>query len=378
MAERAQDRQLAAGDQACPGYSGHHFQRSATCCISDRGAAADRAVCRDCGRASISFIVCDGFLGHGVSGDHPEDPETREDRATPLAWINTQLDFPIRSIPINNAGHSYINYKDSRVVGYEDQVKTDKDRKARSAMIENGKLAPEVFDKAFSETPKAFYPQAEKDLDACLETIGKLDAFCDEKLEDDSPGFGKIKTALTEVRQVVHQLLEKKREKEPDPVEAAPVEEAATGRGRRPKAARKARRSSRRALVLRWSASLPTAGRLSAASLRRRRFCASGSRSVPRLIYCCAGCAGASCAARRAWWTVRCSKRRRRSFASRSSGWRWPRNGPSCSKPANRRWRSPAAARGSICSGCRWRRVPRWARSTCPSLPRSSRSCARC
>ena len=157
----------------------------------------------------------------------PADPETREDRATPLAWINTQLEFPIRSTPINNAGHSTINYKDSRAVGYEDQVKTDKDRKARSTMIENGKLPPEIFDKAFNETPKAFYAQAEKELDACLELVGKLDALCDEKLEDDSPGFGKIKTALTDVRQIVHQLLEKKREKEPDPVEVAPVEEAA-------------------------------------------------------------------------------------------------------------------------------------------------------
>ncbi len=157
----------------------------------------------------------------------PSDPETREDRATPLSWINTQLEFPIRSTPINNAGHAYIHYKDSRLVGYEDQVKTDKDRKSRSTMIENGKLAPEIFDKAFSETPKAFYLQAEKDLDTCLETVARLDAFCDEKLENDSPGFGKIKTALTDVRLVVHQLLEKKREKEPDPVEAAPVEAAA-------------------------------------------------------------------------------------------------------------------------------------------------------
>src|SRR4051794_28309597 len=157
-----------------------------------------------------------------------EDPETREDRATPLAWINTQLDFPIRSTPINNAGHSYIAYKESRVVGYEDQAKTDKDKKGRAAIIAGGKLSPEVFDKAFNETPKIFYAHAEKEIDACLELVAKLDTFCDEKLENDSPGFGKIKTALTEVRQVVHQLLEKKREKEPDPVEAAPVEEVAT------------------------------------------------------------------------------------------------------------------------------------------------------
>jgi type VI secretion system protein ImpA len=162
----------------------------------------------------------------------PEDPETREDRATPLAWINSQLDFPIRSAPINNAGHSTINYKDSRTVGYEDQAKTDKDKKTRATMIANGKLAPEVFDKGFNETPKAFYAQAEKDIDASLEIVARLDAFCDEKLESDSPGFGKIKTALTEVRQAVHQLLDKKREKEPDPVEVAPVEaETAEGAG---------------------------------------------------------------------------------------------------------------------------------------------------
>ena len=162
----------------------------------------------------------------------PEDPETREDRATPLSWMNIQLDYPVRSTPLNNAGHSYILYKESRAVGYEDQVKTDRDKKTRSTMIAEGKLQPEIFDKAFNETPKAFYAQAEKELDTCLELVGKLDAFCDEKLENDSPGFGKIKTALTEVRQVVHQLLEKKREKEPDPVEATPVEEAAaTGEG---------------------------------------------------------------------------------------------------------------------------------------------------
>jgi type VI secretion system protein ImpA len=157
----------------------------------------------------------------------PEDPETLEERATPLSWINMQLDLPVRGVPINNAGHSYIKYKESRAVGYEDQAKTDREKKLRSTAIAEGKLEPEIFDKAFSETPKAFYAQAEKDLDASLELVAKIDALCDEKLEDESPGFGKLKTALTEIRLVVHQLLDKKREKEPDPVEAAPVEETA-------------------------------------------------------------------------------------------------------------------------------------------------------
>ncbi len=44
-----------------------------------------------------------------------------------------------------------------------------KRRSARKEKIESErKLPPEVFDKAFTETPKAFYLQSEKDLDGCL------------------------------------------------------------------------------------------------------------------------------------------------------------------------------------------------------------------
>jgi type VI secretion system ImpA family protein len=145
----------------------------------------------------------------------------RELRARPLAWIGTQLDFSIRSTPIVESGYSYIAYMDSRAVGYENQVTTDKGRKARSIMIEGGHLVPEVFDRALSETPKAFYIQAEKELDASLEILANLDRFCDDKFENDSPGFGKLETALTDVRRVIHQFLEKKREKEPNPAEEA-------------------------------------------------------------------------------------------------------------------------------------------------------------
>jgi len=149
----------------------------------------------------------------------------RELRARPLNWVGSKLDLPLRSIPITNAGHSLLIYKESRLIGYEDQVKTDKDRKARNAIIESGKIAPEVFDKAFAETPKAFYLQAEKDLDASIEALASLEKYCDEAFEDDAPAFGTLKTALTDVRHTVHQLLEKKREKEPDPVEEEPVAE---------------------------------------------------------------------------------------------------------------------------------------------------------
>jgi type VI secretion system protein ImpA len=154
------------------------------------------------------------------------EDDDRELRARPLTWLGTMLDFPLRSVPLNSAGHSWFLYKESRLVGYEDQAKADKEKKARSKMIEEGKLAPEVFDKAFGETPKAFYLQAEKDLDASQAALETLEKYCDEAFGDDSPSFGKLRTAITEVRHTVHQLLEKKREKEPDPVEEVPVEAA--------------------------------------------------------------------------------------------------------------------------------------------------------
>src|SRR5277367_3612288 len=60
----------------------------------------------------------------------------RELRARPLNWLGSKLDLPVRSTPICNAGYSLIIYKDSRLVGYEDQIKNDKDRKARTALID--------------------------------------------------------------------------------------------------------------------------------------------------------------------------------------------------------------------------------------------------
>jgi type VI secretion system protein ImpA len=151
----------------------------------------------------------------------------RELRAKPLAWIGSMLDFPLRSVPVANGGYSWFVYKDSRVVGYEDQAKTDKERQTRSDLIEAGKLPPEILDKAFAETPKAFYLAAEKDLDACLEALDGLEKYCDESFKDDAPAFSKLKNGLTEVRQTIHSLLNKKRETEPDPVEVIPVAAAA-------------------------------------------------------------------------------------------------------------------------------------------------------
>jgi type VI secretion system protein ImpA len=143
-------------------------------------------------------------------------------RAKPLSWLGSSLEIPVKSIPLVTSGHSWLKYQESRTVGYEDQPRSDAEKKKRAKLVEEGKLPPEAFDKAFAETPKMFYAQAEKDLDDCLACLRDLDKLCDEKFGDEAPSFSRLKSSLEEVRHTVHALLEKKREIEPDPVEAPP------------------------------------------------------------------------------------------------------------------------------------------------------------
>ena len=150
-------------------------------------------------------------------------------RAAPLEWIGLKLEDPVRSSPLNREGHGWHQYSQSRALGYEDQAKDNNAKKKREKSIAEGKLPPEVFDKSFTETPKAFYVDLEKQLDASLARLTELTAICDEKFGNDAPSFGKLKTSLEEVRHVARGLLAKKRETEPDPVFEQPVEEAAGG-----------------------------------------------------------------------------------------------------------------------------------------------------
>ncbi|MDE3136166.1 MAG: type VI secretion system protein TssA [Acidobacteriota bacterium] len=168
----------------------------------------------------------------------PIEDGDAELRAAPLEWLGSALLISLKQVPLTNAGHDWLKHKESRTVGYENQVQGDKEKKEREKKIAEGKLAPEEFDKAFIETPKAFYAKAEKDLDASLATLVSLDELTTEKCGDVAPSFTKLKEAIEEVRLTVHTLLDKKRETEPDPVEEVPVEaaegDAAGGEGARP------------------------------------------------------------------------------------------------------------------------------------------------
>ena len=176
------------------------------------------------------ITLCHGLVNNFWDTLNPplEDGD-EEPRMAHLEWVGSALEIPLKSVGLNREGHDWFKYKESRTLGYEDQVKADKDKKLRAQRIADGKLAPEAFDKAFVETPKAFYLQSEKELDRCLKALADLDELCGQKFTSSRPTFAKLRNGLEEVRHVVHPLLEKKRETEPDPVEEVPVEASAEG-----------------------------------------------------------------------------------------------------------------------------------------------------
>ena len=98
-------------------------------------------------------------------------------RATPLQWVGTNLILPLRSVPLNRAGNGWLDYTESRKIPLEEQADTEEKANARRVALAEGKLAPEVFDKSFTETPKPFYAGAETALDECGKLVESFRCF---------------------------------------------------------------------------------------------------------------------------------------------------------------------------------------------------------
>ena len=177
------------------------------------------------------LVLCHGLVEKFWDTLYPElEDGDASSRGAPLGFVGSKLDIPLRLVPVvEKAAYNLLTYQQSRDVGYEDQAKSDDAKKKRAAVVKEGKLTPEIFDRAFEETPKKFYAQAEKDLDGCIEILTELKKACDPKFGEEGPAFGRLETALVASRHLIHGFLEKKREKEPDPVEVVPTAEGAPG-----------------------------------------------------------------------------------------------------------------------------------------------------
>lgn len=152
---------------------------------------------------------------------HPEiEDGDAEMRAAPLGYIGVGLDGAVRMAPLSRSGHDLLQYRASSKVPTEAEARDDSEKQTqRERAVSEGRLTPEEFESGFASTPKAWYKAHAADLAGCLETLGELEAFGDERFGlEAAPGYKQLKEALAEVGRAGRELLQRKLELEPDPV----------------------------------------------------------------------------------------------------------------------------------------------------------------
>jgi type VI secretion system protein ImpA len=125
----------------------------------------------------------------------------------------------LRNAPVTKSGLNVLDYRDSRILGYEADASTSEKLAARNDAIQRGKVTAEDFDKSFAATPKDFYATTEAILTDALTQLDEIERFHEEKYGNDYPNLGKLRSALEEEKVLFTALLNEKRINEPDHVE---------------------------------------------------------------------------------------------------------------------------------------------------------------
>lgn len=136
-------------------------------------------------------------------------------RATPLEWVGSRLDEPLRKVPLTRSGLDWRKYKESRSVPSEADAEGNESKlQTRTDAISEGKMPPEEFDQAVLATPASLYDEWMQQLDACLEAQQQLNQLCEEKFGDIAPNFTGLRKSLEEVKQTLRVLVTRKKEVE--------------------------------------------------------------------------------------------------------------------------------------------------------------------
>jgi type VI secretion system protein ImpA len=175
-------------------------------------------------RGALDMLV--GMLEQHWDHLYPEiEDGDLEMRAAPLEWLGLKLELPVKRVPLDRAGHDWIQIQDSRGVPTEADASADSGKaETREALLAEGKTPPEEVERAFQGTPKAWYRALVADIDGALEVLQNLDELSQERFGDLSPNYGTLRKALEEVQRTAKQLLKRKLELEPDPVGSAGAE----------------------------------------------------------------------------------------------------------------------------------------------------------
>jgi type VI secretion system protein ImpA len=165
-------------------------------------------------------------------GLYPAIEDGPEDRAGPFEWLSNKLVDAMTAIPITvrsdgGTDYNFVDWQDARRVGSEANCRTadgetdDKKKRDYDQALADGHVSMEMFERAVKETKRADYEELNSDFEQTYNEFKALEKVVDEKFGDMAPNLSTCRTALSEMKQAIADVLEKKRLAEPDSLATA-------------------------------------------------------------------------------------------------------------------------------------------------------------
>jgi type VI secretion system protein ImpA len=167
-------------------------------------------------------------------GLFPAIEDGPEDRAGPFEWLSNKLVDAITAIPItvrsdDGTDYSFVEQQDALRVGSEANWRTadgeidERKKKNYDQSLADGHVSAEKFELAVRNTKRADYEKLNSDFQQTYDEFKALEKVVDEKFGDMAPNLSACRTVLSEMKQAITDILDKKRLAEPDPTEAQSV-----------------------------------------------------------------------------------------------------------------------------------------------------------
>jgi len=169
------------------------------------------------------LVVCRELLDRYWDTLYPEiEDENLEARANALSWMNLQVAASIKEVSIARAivgpSISYLDYEHyNGALKNINQIKDEDEKQQAKDELDRWNT---TWTKARETTTRQFYEELFAELNECWQEFQALDLVMDEKFGNQTPGLGRLKSSLDDLRSLVEKSVREKRRSEPDDVGA--------------------------------------------------------------------------------------------------------------------------------------------------------------